>query len=637
MLIRAGCIHPQLTVEVRTLGTFHAVIYIHGMGDQQRHAELSRLTDSLERYSKTLSAAELLSPATPHNEPLNGNPGKEIAYLQMRQGNQPRDYRCYEAYWAPITAGGTNELEVLRWMLLQWLNPLGLLRDQWRDKSRMRRLKLHQLRADETNPLKAPRQVLFQTLFNQYATFISGPTGNRSFGQFKNTLNTNTTNTTILADRWHAAAIKAARDDFWALLLGSILVCLLIYWQLSTLVAFITVGTETLKYGMLSGVLTLFDSFGFSSLFKAINASNPVGPASVVTWIFKELPKIALENGCPALLVTVLTFVVFTFGLGGLGYATWRVQQFLRDFMGDVQQWTTYRETSAKNATREKILEATRVVFQHVMDEPDCDGITVIAHSLGSTIAYDVLSRYGRLLRAEQEQGSGQKLALQLEKIKSFITIGCPVDKIFFFFESQSMKYKEFNKLVEWQRGDVSSEPFRFTYAGTNLALTKHHIRWLNLFDRGDIISGPVFSANPETNLDAFVENVQISSFRFPSAASHGAYFDHHDVMRVFYDAIFPAPIKARIPLPSLPLQPLDLNPGSSRRADGLYNALLIVPVLSLATFIPGILCSIFPGLAAVCPWVSWLPLAIGWMAAALLVTLVVISTLSSQKHLHPI
>jgi hypothetical protein len=253
------------------------------------------------------------------------------------------------------------------------------------------------------------------------------------------------------------------------------------------------------------------------------------------------------------------------------------------------------------------------------MDQADCTHITVIAHSLGSTIAYDTLSRYGRLLRAEQMNNDGQALAVKLAKIKRLITVGCPVDKVFFFFESQSIKLKELNKLIESQRGDIGSEPFTFEYYQQSPVRQKHRIQWLNLFDEGDPISGPVYSANPERSLAAFVRNVQISSFRLPSPGSHGAYFDHQEVLRVFYDAIFLDQTNVQ----NVPFQMLELNPGSSARANLTYGALLLVPVFSLLTF--------------VYPWSPWLGFTFGWSATILLAVVVVASILSGRKHLHPI
>src|SRR5688500_3569288 len=108
------------------VGTYTALVYFHGMGDQRRYEELSGLIDSFERYTRanesTTGRLDLIQPAL--ELPRNGSGlQREVAYVEMRRQRRlsvrtadQSVFRFYEVYWAPIAAGGTSTRDVLFWL-----------------------------------------------------------------------------------------------------------------------------------------------------------------------------------------------------------------------------------------------------------------------------------------------------------------------------------------------------------------------------------------------------------------------------------------------------------------------------------------------------------------------------------------
>lgn len=116
-------------------GKYTAVVYFHGMGEQRRYEEVSRLADALDAYAywqvrrlnRPLGSLEEIRARL--ETPRSGE-GGYLGYVRVyhhptgtgRADLQP--YRFYEAYWAPVTASERSAKEVFKWMLPQALIPL---------------------------------------------------------------------------------------------------------------------------------------------------------------------------------------------------------------------------------------------------------------------------------------------------------------------------------------------------------------------------------------------------------------------------------------------------------------------------------------------------------------------------------
>ena len=557
--------------------SFRAIIYAHGMGDQERYGELSNLVHSLGRASKSRTAEQgVLTPAFVQNEPLHGGNGKDISYLNLVRQDQ-QELRCYEVYWAPITAGKSNALEVLRWILPQALNAIRLLRSDWTGQGRMRRLTLHRMWAERIRQGPNDHAAEFKTLLEAYSDFLDPSLihqrehhaikSTKSFPNYLNewlpahhTAPTTSAKVIALARAWQRELVMACWRDMFTLLLLPVLLIQVIVLLVTLLASSFVLLGQVSVFKSLTATIT--STFGLGAYLDAIRQFTvgyeylKIAEAFVLVHI--KFPGIWL---LPAIV------------LAGTWFALWNLQLFLRDFLGDVQLWTTYQENNTKHATREEILTCARSVFDHVLHNEDCAGITVIAHSLGSTIMLDALSRLGREARAEQSINptpGPDSLSERIKKIKYFITLGSPIDKVYFFFESRRVKLKELDRLIEHQRGDITLEPLK-------------NLTWLNFFDQGDPVSGTVFSANPASNLMPFVRNVEVSNYAYPSISSHGGYFLHRDVLNTMYDAAFDLPIDIKLPLSTA--QKANQTTQSAR---WFYPVLLTIPILALLTFAPG-------------------------------------------------
>ena len=223
----------------------------------------------------------------------------------------------------------------------------------------------------------------------------------------------------------------------------------------------------------------------------------------------------------PANVLAMLSLVLSAVGL----------TRFIKVYLGDVQFWCTYEETDEKHAKRSAILGQATLVLEHVLADRRCARVVVVAHSLGTAIAMDALLQLGRHNRARTADNPIRG-PLPLEKIVVFVTMGSPVDKIHFFFESYRSAYHRYIRVVEGIRGDITEIPFAKN--------RKPHIHWINFWDRADLVSGALETPAGPRLADLRVDNVEVSSYAFPDpGASHSGYFQHREVIAHLYDVIF--------------------------------------------------------------------------------------------------
>ena len=536
-------------------GTYTAVVYVHGMGDQRRYEELSRLIDSLERHASanetTTGRLDLIQPKL---EPPRSGSGleREVAYVEvMHQRRLAKTldqslFRFYEVYWAPVAAGGTTTREVIVWLASQGLYPIKTLRSPWRDRARLRRAALHELwamRGKDTRFESQDRDRLIK-LYDQFdgpEARLHYPKGN--FSEFRTFIGELTAGKPRsdqldqLAKAWRSHYGRSELQNLFVVV--SLLLTLLL-----------AVGA------LLAGVMYLLAKV---SSFDAVrNAMIALG--------FSE----GASGFKVAALITggILTLAGFS--------------RFLLNYMGDVQLWSTYEETNVKYQKRREILNTTVQNLRHVLLDPLCTRVAVVAHSLGTTIALDSLlelARSNRALTPDDPMGS-------LSRIEHFITIASPIDKVYYFFESYKGGRYRYNQIVEDIRGDLGSAPFART-AGADII---PHVHWINFWDKADIIGGSVESPSSRSRGDLRVDNIEVANLRFPNpGASHSAYFDHKGVIREVFEAIFDR--KGSMVMPPLAKPYTEeaekrfLGPGSGmthiRWIQGLY---LLVPWVVLVT-----------------------------------------------------
>jgi hypothetical protein len=266
------------------------------------------------------------------------------------------------------------------------------------------------------------------------------------------------------------------------------------------------------------------------------------------------------------------------------------VARFLRESMGDVQFWTTYEETDDKHKKRREILERGVAAMRNVLADPKCGRVVVVAHSLGTAIAMDVLLELGRYNRARAAKHQ-LSASLNLYKLDIFVTMGSPIDKIHYFFESHQGKCHRYNRVVEDVRGDIGTIPFSVGSGKSR----RPWVHWMNFWDQGDPVSGPLESPTASRNIDLRVDNISVPTYRFPHpSSSHAGYFENREVMGSLFRAIFNGEFSFRPPAPvedgervDSADEPVFCGPGwILRRAIAYRGAMFGLPWLVLAYWI---------------------------------------------------
>jgi hypothetical protein len=476
---------------------YTAVFYFHGMGSQRRLEETSRLVDSLDKYSnRTLSRinAEL--------EPGRQKPDQTFSYVSAEYkaswNSKGQLVRFYEVYWAPVMAGQESALGVLKWMFRQTIRPIGTLRSPWRERQRLRRASLAAL--FEASPKGPVEQSDFSTLAKWYDDF-EGPDALRdypegSFSQFLTFLRykgstdlkaaaaatpETTSRLERLACAWHSRYRNMELRNLF--LLSTLALAMLLTGG----------GTVILMLAFLQHLTGLAAGTMFASLVTA-------------SWS------------------TAVSLAVALFGFIGL-------TGFLTNYLGDVEAWATYTETNEKHERRAKVIDVATSILEQGLCDKLCDRAVLVSHSLGTSVAHDTLLSIVRSNRARNRQDP-MACPVPLKKIQHLITLGSPIDKIEYFFESYRSEYHRYRRVTEYLRGDIGTEPF--------WRHDKPHIHWINFWDTGDPVSGALRSPTGHQGFVQRVDNVRVASLAFPNpGASHLGYFFNRDVIKCIFDVIF--------------------------------------------------------------------------------------------------
>lgn len=474
--------------------SYTAVVYFHGIGNQRRFEETSRLVDALDKhaFSNEPTTGRLVR-AVGRTEPSRLDGGDDESYIRLEHHHRAGDdfvdteYRFYEAYWAPITAGATSSRAIVGWALRQAMNPIRPLLRRWRSQPRLHRTYLYRLHAQW--PLaEHPYRSALKPLTVAYDDF-ENPDQLRAYpkGTFKDFIHfleseerTNRPDVLELAHEWRRLF---TRSILW----NQVIV--------ATLVLAIALGLAAL-------------------IGLALLALEALADVDFIAGAAGRLVEPSLSNAATLALAV----------LGAFGITT-----FTRRYLGDVVAWATYEETDEKHRVRSRVLDRGVSLLQHVLADPRCDRVVVVGHSLGTTVAHDVLLAIGQHALA---RGASSAASESLDKLDQLITLASPVDTIHAMFESHVAKYHRYTRVFESLRGDLGRRPFSHR--------RRPHIHWINVWDRADIISGPLFSPNQKRASAMPVDNVEVASLRFPDpASSHVAYFANRDVIRLIFDVVF--------------------------------------------------------------------------------------------------
>jgi hypothetical protein len=494
-----------------------AVVYFHGMGSQRHYEDVSRLVDRLDRVAYELCHARgttydglRLVDRSAHVElprdAEEANRGRDVVYLLARLWNEhekrsQKTFRFYEAYWAPETVEGTNAAAVAVWLGQQVKKPLQLLFGAWRSYQRLRRGALVTLyHATRESPGQDAGRLRDRTarLIKLYEDFQRpGERSRYERGTFEE-FELHIAKSLEQADKGPeatAALQNLART-----------------WRRDHL------RREWLHLGGILSVLA--GAVGLVGLVALVSWRVLAVLAALLSGSFPESWQQLLDP-TPGRVAMVATFLLSAFGVRG----------FLKDSVGDVQQYVTYEETNKLYQRRRAVLDSAMRQLRHVLENDECERVVIVAHSLGTAVAVDAMLGLWRYNVASGAQDP-MKGPIPLIKIHHLVTYGSPIDKINYFFSVVHSTSATYERLVEDLRGDIGTPPF-------SKVGRQPHVHWINYWDKGDIVSGPIETVASEHMRGHEVDNVRIASFVLPDLArSHGAYLDHPQVLRDLLDVV---------------------------------------------------------------------------------------------------
>ncbi len=514
---------------------FTAVIYFHGMGSQRRLEETSRLIDSLDKHSRTINS--WLAGVTCHVEPSLVVPDEMVQFIRTVHRPQngsgsanPRSLphvQFYEGYWAPITAKGVKPWTVFWWLLTQAFRPFTVLRSEWRTHARLRRAALRELHdmhlrlGPKRSFSEQVRRVKFwknqplirmtasdvRQLLRAYQLF-EGLGARRNFPDgkycdFREFLDARLRMQLTISAAQRDVMLRAA--DHWRQHAFDVEIRnLFLLW---TMLLFILVIS-------LTGIV-------LASLFIASVQNSS---------FFKSLVEYAKQaDGKSQDLFNITAPTLLAFIISAIG-----IPVFLQRYLGDVVFWCTYEETDVRFAKRREILDFGVKVIKHVIKNPKCERVVIVAHSLGTAIAHDVLLELGKddWARTHNLAGFNIVSTQQLNKIEHFVTAGSPIDKIHYFFESDAGSSHRYVRVTDTLRGDMGRKPF-----GNNN--NKPFLHWINFWDKADIISGSLESPPNATDTEVLVNNVEVSNGHLSPGAAHTTYFENDTVIDHLFKMIY--------------------------------------------------------------------------------------------------
>ncbi|MEM9953162.1 MAG: hypothetical protein AAF846_16275 [Chloroflexota bacterium] len=520
---------------------FTAVVFFHGIGQQSRYEELSRILEAFDDYGVRLDDQQLKTfeagLETPNLEYIEHN----IGYASVIHNN--KEIRFYEVYWAPLTATGTTGFDVLRWFFGLIRTPIHVLISPWNTHRRLRISYLYALwekKYSGESPFPYQRDLIkhYNAWCDDARNGLESSEFDGDFRDFVGYLDqqnhpSDDEKRTLIdrANHWQ----QFVRSTEWR---NTFIFLTLIY--ILYILPILTIGRV---------IFLLNDNIaseGNVTITQLINFISPFAESPVTWGMIWSDPNVLAFYLLLVIAVPLTLFILWA----------------LRAYGGDVQLWATYHETSEKFHKREEILKLGLDTMKHVLHHEQCDSVVVVGHSLGSTIAYDTLLSIGRNNRATTKGDTKQATKLQppssetflssgvelgeapkadskqipVGKIRYFVTFGSPIDKIHYFFESKQGMFRPYERIVDTLRGDIGMPPFVHTNNGNRA------FRWINFYNQEDYISSALYTPNPRTfaRNKQTVENVPIKSHEFPSPGrSHLGYFKHETVIGVLYRIIF--------------------------------------------------------------------------------------------------
>jgi hypothetical protein len=457
-----------------------AVVFVHGMGEQRRYADSALLATRLAwRAGAPLPTVDLAWRA---DEPS----ARPRARARVTLALDGRPVVFHDVYWAPLVSGRTNFRSLVRWLKGRALRPVGYLLARWASHPE---LKISTLQEDRDALSPVQRDLLDDYLaFARNTRARRGPYAAGRFEAFER----------FLGERHEGAAlalrVRAARA--WLARFRSV------------------------------NLLTLARS---APLLAALASALLVVPLTAA-WLADRLVDPGRGAG----------FTLVTLGVGALWLGAFPLARLLVRTLGDVEVYATYTEASERHAAHDAVVAEAVSVLRRALEDPGTSRVVLVAHSLGTVVAWDAL----RVLALET-QAHGPLKAAALLKLARVVTYGSPVDKVRYFHFMDDKNDPTFAAVLERMRADTRVGPFADRPEG---------LAWDNGYDPADLVAGRLESPNDRA-MSAPVRNVAVACGAFPNPfTSHVGYLDRPEVLDGILDAVRDRPRPA--PSPPRALRP---------------------------------------------------------------------------------
>lgn len=167
---------------------------------------------------------------------------------------------------------------------------------------------------------------------------------------------------------------------------------------------------------------------------------------------------------------------------------------FLVSSIGDVAiYFDGVDERSRHYQTRQSIIAAATEKLCMLLTSDDTQEVFVVAHSLGSVIAYDAMNRLATHRRVEIQGGPAAPLSTdEFDRLRGFYSFGSPLDKVVYLFhrttESSTPVLSQLQSSLTSFRRFSSGRPYG-PYAFVEYATpTPDGFQWRNAWSWGDVL-----------------------------------------------------------------------------------------------------------------------------------------------------
>jgi hypothetical protein len=469
------------------------VIYVHGIGAHRRNEEISRFIDGLDRYS--YDSSDTLRRQELRREPRRFGDGDDVEYVSSEwlhtdpYGDKKANgnIRIYEAYWSHAVAGGYSATKVMLWLIWCLISlPIKSLID-WRKYPRFKRALLSELFYSSKSKQEKADAKHLSVLYRQFEEW--GPRRRFPSGSFR---------AFIKYIGWFDRGyIHGSTNGDFRKFLVAILRETKVFgyirkkFYLPELMKYLAYRMFLLlKQEPVPGIIPLAKKwrrlFILRQIFLFFMSLTILGgliDAIAIVYIalseFFELPL--LHGNSRPLTTSEYFFLVFFSAM--LLLVGFYARRFLSFYVADIMFWVNSDEKSSLFERKRRILRECESTFRHVLADENCSRIVIVAHSLGSAIAYETLLELGRKVEARSPEELDQSLS-RLSVINAFITLGSPIEYLSRLFEAKPSLYHRYNRILGDRAGSTDSKPFN----------KGKGIHWINVTNPADLVSSKIFA-----------------------------------------------------------------------------------------------------------------------------------------------